>query len=164
MLVGELTMIIRHANSSDFERLVSIKKLGKKHRAWIETVQTQRFAEVSEGKAIYLVVVASNEIIGHVFLKLYGSNTEPDYPNIEDLYIAEDARGRGLGSQLLQEAEVLLKGLGYQGVSLSVNPELNPRAKALYDRLGYKDVGRQPYLGGVYDGDEDWVIDMVKSL
>lgn len=157
-------MIIRHAGSTDIEQLTSIKKLDPKHRARIEAGHTQRLIEASHAKVIYLVAEVSGEILGHVLLKLYGSKTQPGYPHIEDLYVRDDVRSRGIGSQLLHESETLLKKLGYGRVGLAVNPELNPRAKALYERLGYKDVGRPPYLDAVYDGDEDWVIDMSKSL
>jgi [ribosomal protein S18]-alanine N-acetyltransferase len=129
-----------------------------------ELALRRRLAQAPEGKAVYLVAEDAGEIVGHVFLKFYGSETDPDYPNLEDLYVREDRRGSGIGSALLARSETLLREKGYGRVGLSVNPDLNPRAKALYQRLGYKDTGRDPYLGGVYDGDEDWVIDMVKLL
>lgn len=120
-------------------------------------------AEAEEGKAAYLIAKEGGEIVGNVFIKFYGTPTEP-YPNLEDLYVREDTRGRGVGTALLARSEALVRERGYSRVGLSVNPTLNPRAQALYERLGYRDVGRAPYLSGVYDGDEDWVIDMVKSL
>lgn len=49
-------------------------------------------------------------------------------------------------------------------MSLAVNPNLNPKAKMLYERLGYTQTKTALYLDGIYDGDEDWVIDMVKEL
>ena len=45
-----------------------------------------------------------------------------------------------------------------------MNPLLNARAKTLYERLGYRDSGRSVYLDGIYDGDADWVIDLMKRL
>jgi hypothetical protein len=38
------------------------------------------------------------------------------------------------------------------------------RARALYERLGYVATGENSYLDDVYDGDEDWVIDLEKRL
>lgn len=157
-------MIIRPAQSSDLPQLISIKGFNDKYRRWLDETHKHRFIEAAAEKAIYLVAEADEELVGHVFIKLYGSEAEPDYSNIEDLYVRDDMRNLGIGSLLLAETERLLKEKDYRAVGLSVNPELNPRAKALYERLGYKDVGRPPYLGGIYDGDEDWVIDMVKDL
>ena len=40
----------------------------------------------------------------------------------------------------------------------------NPRALALYQRLGYRVISTAPYLDGVCEGVEDWVVDMEKAL
>ena len=157
-------MIIRSANQNDVQQLTSIKRPTEEHRTRFAEIHANRLAQAVQGKAVYFVAEDAGEIVGHVFLKFYGSETEPDCPNIEDLYVREDRRGSGIGSALLSRCEALLREKGYGRVGLSVNPELNPRAKALYERLGYINVSRAPYLGGVYDGDEDWVIDMVKLL
>jgi hypothetical protein len=45
-----------------------------------------------------------------------------------------------------------------------VNPTENVRAKALYERLGYVPTGERSYVDDVYDGHEDWVIDLEKQL
>ena len=34
----------------------------------------------------------------------------------------------------------------------------------LYQKLGYTSLGNEPYLDGVYNGVEDWVIDLVKAI
>jgi hypothetical protein len=63
-------------------------------------------------------------------------------------------------------------GAGYVQVYLSVAPIANPRAYALYQRLGYQQLQAEPYRkiweftdseGQMHRG-EDWVVDMVKQL
>ena len=76
----------------------------------------------------------------------------------------ELTQGLGAGSMLIHSCEETAKQHGYTEIGLGVNPTKNSRAKKLYERLGYRDVGTPSYLDGVYDGVEDWVIDMKKEL
>ena len=61
---------------------------------------------------------------------------------------------------------------GRERLHLSVEPARNPRAYALYQRLGYQPLQAEPYrhvwaftdsAGQVHRG-ESWVVDMVKPL
>jgi hypothetical protein len=61
---------------------------------------------------------------------------------------------------------------GYGQLYLRVDPLNNPRAYALYQRLGYQPLQSEPYrkawqfqdsAGQVQRG-EDWAVDMVKLL
>lgn len=87
-----------------------------------------------------------------------------DHPDISDVYVQEEYRGAGFGTALLLEAERRVAGRGHRHVGLSVNPAENGDARRLYERFGYRHDGGEPYLDGVYDGVEDWVIDLVKEL
>jgi ribosomal protein S18 acetylase RimI-like enzyme len=62
-------------------------------------------------------------------------------------------RGHGVGSALLAEAHRRLAMTGHRAVELSVD-EGNPRAAALYRRLGYEVVGAGSDPGT--DGPEPW--------
>jgi hypothetical protein len=61
---------------------------------------------------------------------------------------------------------------GYQQLYIAVEPLHNPRAYALYQRLGYQSLQSEPYrhLWESMDGDnkvqrgEAWLVDMVKNL
>ena len=50
--------------------------------------------------------------------------------------VAPEARGKGVGAALLKEAERVARERGFGTVSLSV-VDTNPRAKTLYERLGF---------------------------
>jgi GNAT superfamily N-acetyltransferase len=158
-------MNIRRATENDIVQLTELKNPQKeKHREMFHANQLKRLAEMSKDEVIYLVAEEDGQIIAHVLLKMYGIASEPDCPNINDVYVVEGKRNQGVGTKLLHEAERIAKEKGYQKISLAVNPTLNPKAKALYERLGYQQTKTKPYLDGVYDGDEDWVVDMVKEL
>jgi len=151
-------MEIREAQEKDIPQIMQIKNWGTKKD------YLTRISKTMEGKAEYLVIEENGEILGHIFLKFYGSKTAPDYPDIEDAFIKEELRGQGIGTKLIEEVEKIAKEKGFHKIGLGVNPTLNPKAKSLYERLGYKDTGNPPYLDAVYNGTEDWVIDMVKEL
>jgi phosphinothricin acetyltransferase len=158
-------MNIRRATSQDIEQLTRLKKPQKVHHVKkFHDNQIKRLDDMEKGEAIYLVAEEDGQIIAQLLLKMNGTAYEPDYPNMNDLYVSEEKRGMGIGSKLINEAERIAKEKGYSKVSLAVNPIFNPKAKALYERLGYHRTDTEPYLDGVYDGDEDWVIDMVKNL
>jgi hypothetical protein len=53
---------------------------------------------------------------------------------------------------------------GFNKIGLAVNPDENCSAHKLYKKLGFKDTGEKPYVDGVYNGVEDWCIDMEKKL
>ncbi len=61
---------------------------------------------------------------------------------------------------------------GYRHLYLAVAPVDNPRAFALYQRLGYQPLQLEPYhmaweftdSAGLTHSGEEWVVDMVKPL
>jgi ribosomal protein S18 acetylase RimI-like enzyme len=60
---------------------------------------------------------------------------------IDDLYLAPEARGRGLGRQAMAFLEGQARELGIKALHLEVGAE-NARALALYGRSGFRDNGR----------------------
>jgi ribosomal protein S18 acetylase RimI-like enzyme len=158
-------MKIRTATKDDTPQLIELKNPhNQEHKKIFLDIQTKRIQEMEDGRSVYLVAEKEHVIVGHIYLNLHGTPTEPGYPNMSDLYVAEKDRHQGIGSSLVHEAERITKKKGYQKISLAVNPVLNPKAKVLYEKLGYRQTDTKTYLDGVYDGDEDWVIDMVKEL
>jgi ribosomal protein S18 acetylase RimI-like enzyme len=151
-------MVIRKAEHKDLAHLTVIKNSD------MAELLKKRIKEMEEGKGDYLVAEEGDEVVGHVFLRYYGTPHIPEYPNINDLAVRVDKRGQGIGTALVRECEKLSKEKGYSQIGIQVNPEPDCPAQRLYKKLGYTDVGNKPYLDGVYDGVEDWVIDMVKDL
>ncbi|HVM06892.1 MAG TPA: GNAT family N-acetyltransferase [Acidimicrobiales bacterium] len=123
-----------------------------------------RLSNAVAGASEWLVVVDGTRPEGWLLIEWNGKPSKPDHPDIADVFVREGARGRGLGTLLVLEAERRVRERGHSRVGLSVNPEENVAARRLYERLGYHHDGGEPYLDGVYDGVEDWVIDLVKDL
>lgn len=73
---------------------------------------------------------------------------------LDGLCVAPEHRGRGIGTALLDAATDLARDRGLRAVGLSV-VDANPRAEALYRRLGFRPVrlARLGPLAGVYGFD-----------
>jgi ribosomal protein S18 acetylase RimI-like enzyme len=65
--------------------------------------------------------------------------TQPDSSFISQLGVKEEFRGRGIGTALIQHQIELTRSLGLRKCTLDV-AMTNPRAQALYERLGFKVV------------------------
>ncbi|HEY1552232.1 MAG TPA: GNAT family N-acetyltransferase [Kofleriaceae bacterium] len=59
---------------------------------------------------------------------------------LTELFVADDARGRGLATEALRQIQTELRERGVKAMHLQVRPD-NP-AVALYDRLGFSRVPR----------------------
>lgn len=81
---------------------------------------------------------ASGRPLGFAHIKTFSDYfTAEPHGHVSDLVVAEDAEGRGVGSALLEAAADWSKAKGHRLLTLNVFDE-NRRARALYDRLGYR--------------------------
>jgi ribosomal protein S18 acetylase RimI-like enzyme len=151
-------MHVRPARESDIPQMLALKNSSD------VSPFKKYLKEMSRNEGVLMVAEDNGAIIGQVFLAWYGRPTYPQYPDIRELRVSESRRGEGIGSELIQICEHLAIDRGYNTIGLAVNPTLNAAARRLYQRLGYLPTGEAPYLDGVSDGVEDWVIDMVKKL
>jgi ribosomal protein S18 acetylase RimI-like enzyme len=75
-------------------------------------------------------------------LPAFGHKPQADELYLEDIAVAGAARGRGIGSKLLAEVEIIARELGKARVRLQVI-DTNPRARALC-QTGLRGRGHQP--------------------
>jgi ribosomal protein S18 acetylase RimI-like enzyme len=109
----------------------------------------RRLADQRAGRVTYLVAWASARALGHVLVR-WGGATNPElrwrldtresHPYVEALLVHPCFRSRSVGSQILDAAEALVRDRGLCQIGLAVALE-NVRARALYERLGYRDLG-----------------------
>jgi GNAT superfamily N-acetyltransferase len=65
----------------------------------------------------------------------------PDGPcEIKKMFVADEARGRGVARALLEELERRARDLGYSVARLDTGPR-QPRARRMYERAGYAPIG-----------------------
>ena len=114
----------------------------KKHR--------QRLEKQREGKAAYLVAWIGSRPLGHALIEWDGTDDPPiadkmrGCPDLQDIFVCPDFRSRGIGTRLLTAADHLARLRGYGRVGMGVDIT-NTRARALYDRRGYRDAGSGEY-------------------
>lgn len=158
-------LTIRPASERDLLGLLSVKPDEILHR--------ERLARQERGEVVYLVAGDTlHAVLGFVLLKWHGDAHHDAYPMLEDLLVRPEYRSRGIGTRLLHHAETLCRERGLSHVGLGVSPTDNPRAKALYERLGYQDTGEPPQYDVYASVDdtgqrhfyEDCCIHMVKAL
>ncbi len=82
-----------------------------------------------------------------VIFSLYERKPKPGQLVMDGIAVHWDARGMGVGSQLLDEIRKYARRHGYNRVRLDVI-DTNPKAKKLYERLGFKAVKTEsfPYM------------------
>ncbi len=79
-----------------------------------------------------------------------------DHLYVENVAVAPDAQGRGIGRALLAHAEAEARRLGYAEIRLSTNERFGENL-AMYARHGYVETGRRPVEGTD-------VVDLAKRL
>lgn len=133
---------IRIANERDLGSLCGIRN---NRELFISYLQQY------EKKIVYLVIAELNEkILGFGVLKLKGNLL----PKLSDLYVNEDYRGNGVGSDLIKYREKITRGLGYSDIFVSVDPIENPKMIKLIKKLGYEAIS-EPYLKSAIFYNED---------
>ena len=170
--VGSPSLTVRDAEESDLPGLITIKGNGS------EALHRDRFRDARDEGFRYLVLAADREIIGFAGLVFHrpeywsdGNDTQ-HLPQIVDLRVKESYRGRGYGSKFIRAIERIAASAGYRQLYLNVDPIDNPRAHALYRRLGFVQLQSEPYRDTWYFRDsagqehrgEGWAVDMVKQF
>jgi GNAT superfamily N-acetyltransferase len=135
---------IRPGSDADFARLVAV--LGEHH--WF----TDRLARQQRGGGVLLVAWLEGRPAGEVFLE-FEPATEPEVrrqlpgvPRLDHLEVLGPLWGQGIGTALIGAAEDSARQLGHQRIALGVGLD-NPKARRLYERLGYVDWVTEPWWG-----------------
>ncbi len=161
---------IRPATTADVAALNHFKPAPTIHRDRLRDALQPGFA--------YLVLELDHRVIGFVCLVF----TRPTYwsdggdttylPTAIDFFVDPALRSQGYGSYFLRTVEQMAAAEGAEQFYLWVDPVDNPRAYALYQRLGYRPVQGDPYwfhwefvdsAGELHSGDS-WRLDLVKVL
>lgn len=104
------------------------------------------FRSAQRGEAVLWVAELEGKIIGQLFVQL--SSGRPELADgerrayIYGFRVRSEYRRRGVGTRMMNAAEMDLVKRGYRLVTLNVNRD-NPGARRLYERLGYRVVGSE---------------------
>jgi len=135
------------------------------------------------GEGVFLAAWSGDRPLGYVFLKWdpppppvyaseWASRVAKPCACLENLFVIEEYRGKGIGSTIVLETEREAARRGFELIGLAVDPKRNPAAHALYLRLGFSDIGLPPFdaSGSWTDADgvtrhyEEWCICMTKPV
>ncbi len=149
--MNKLNIIIRQATINDHQSVTNYAiKLVDQHQNFnpfrfvaFENHEQQLFnffaKQITNPKAIVLVVEVENEIVGYSFTRLEERSLvdiAPEAAWLHDIYIDESARGLGAGKLLLDASVDAAKQLGSQVLLLQVAAQ-NEFAKQLFEANGF---------------------------
>ncbi|MGV9454210.1 GNAT family N-acetyltransferase [Streptomyces sp. NPDC003635] len=131
----------------------------------------RRFARQEAGECTYLVARLDGRPVGHTEMRWTGCAEPavraacPGCPEIGGLAVVEELRSRGIGAALVRAAEELARRRGLTVVGIGVGKD-NPRAAALYERLGYRPLVdyRDRYAYEDHDGSTRECVDACAFL
>jgi ribosomal protein S18 acetylase RimI-like enzyme len=97
-------------------------------------------------------------------LSVLSRSDRPDALVLDGICVDRAARGRGIGTSLLSAAADKARHIGARTVRLSV-VDINPRARALYERHGFTPAGRGAlgFLSPVYGFDRYTLMELEVS-
>jgi RimJ/RimL family protein N-acetyltransferase len=144
-----VTTIIRKAEPGDAATLVRLAEaVGAEEQGWLiadggwrSVSEERRYLKAIRRHAYAAVLVAEEdgEVVGRLSI---GRDAHPASEHVADvgLMVAQDHRRRGIGRALMEEGESWAHSVGVRKIELHVFPH-NEAALALYEQLGYRQVG-----------------------
>jgi GNAT superfamily N-acetyltransferase len=100
-------------------------------------VITRSLLGATPDAAVFVAEDASGAPLGFIHLHAATEHyNQEEHGHVEDIIVAPEGEGRGVGRALLEKAEEWARGRGYRWLTLNVFAE-NRRARQVYERLGY---------------------------
>ncbi len=88
----------------------------------------------------FLVAKEGDTLLGYAYLSPYAERSAYRYTADVSIYLDENARGRGIGSALLEALEAEGKARGFR-VLISVITEENAASRRFHEKHGYRAAG-----------------------
>lgn len=133
----------------------SIEHLDRLYEIEMKCFETEAFTKqqiaylITDSNSVILVSRVKDEVVGFVIGKTY-MDKKPAAGQILTIDVSPKHRRKGIGQRLLHEIEKTLKDKGVKICYLEVR-ENNFVALSLYQKLGYKRVGRlENYYGNAH--------------
>jgi GNAT superfamily N-acetyltransferase len=143
---------VRPGSAAELAALVAV--LGERH--WF----ADRLARQQRGGGVVLVAWLKGRPVGEVFLDCEPANEPevrrqlPGVPRLDHLEVPGPFQGRGIGTALIRAAEATARQFGHERIALGVGLD-NPKARRLYERLGYADWGQGTVVGTWVESPDD---------
>lgn len=128
--------------------MISMKKMDESHVSQIAALEKLCFSqpwseksiasELENPLSVWLVAEINDSLVGYI-----GSQSVLGESDVMNVAVSPDYRRQGIGEALVLALVEELKRLGNHCLSLEVRPSNGP-ARALYEKLGFAEVGRRP--------------------
>jgi ribosomal protein S18 acetylase RimI-like enzyme len=136
------SLVIRSASPADLPAM----EWGGEYRRYRRVYQ-QALEDARQGRRLILLAEVEGQVVGQIIVQL-GTG----HPAVDDgaktgylhaFRVRPEHRGAGVGSSLMQEAEDQLRQRGFSQVAIAAAKD-NPRARQLYERLGFSRIADDP--------------------
>lgn len=157
---------VRNATTADVPAITLIYNQGIVDRiATLETLERtedERLAWLTGRGERHPVLVADQDGRVHGWASINNFNPRDAYRHVADfsIYIERSARGRGIGSTLMQSVVHTARALDYHKLVLAAFPS-NDAGMRLYRRFGFREVGVYREHGNI---DGRWVDVVIMEL
>lgn len=111
-----------------------------------ESEMLERFVQITNAAFPYLVIVQHGEVAGYAYAAPYRPRPAYRFTVEDTIYLAPEASGQGLGTQLLSELIAQCQSLGFRQM-IAVIGGATPASCRLHARLGFEEVGRLREVG-----------------
>ncbi|MEQ6353146.1 GNAT family N-acetyltransferase [Lysinibacillus sp. M3] len=133
---------IRLANENDLPGLCDIRNN--------KDLFTNYLKQYAKREVFLAIAEQDSHVFGFAVLKLKG----PLFPKLSDLYVKEDYRGNGIGSDLIRYRENIAMSLGYSEIFVSVDPIENPQMIQLISKHGYGPISNPYFKKAIFYNDD----------
>ena len=127
-------MIIESMTSAHVSQIAELEKLCFSDPWSEKSIETELTCRLS----LWLVALEEDKVVGYV-----GSQTVIDETDMMNIAVHPDYRRQGIAEKLIDALISALKEKGSRGLMLEVRAS-NESAIALYQKLGFIQVGRRP--------------------
>ena len=131
-----MSLEFRFANQQDLNTIVEIENASMSSPWTLDS-----YKEALDSNHAF-IMVADEEGVCVGFAVFYLTAPESELP---DIVVSESYRGRGIGKLLLDASLRELSLRGVDTVFLEVRVS-NERARALYEKMGFEEIGRRKYF------------------
>ena len=153
-------MEIRKANQKDFKELLELDMQNMRHHMKLnklnwEPIKKIRNAvskelkkDLNNPKTIIFTANVDGKIVGYISNSFQGKTPYTKTKKkgtIDDLFVLEEYRKKGIGKNLINEAFILFKSRGIKIVSISVSSNNLPTLE-LYKNFGFKENVKKMHL------------------
>lgn len=136
-------MIIREIQPQDNEQIANVIRqvfisddYPKTGTAFADLQLDFMFETYDKPKAIYFVVVIDGKIVGGAGVSQL-DNSEENICELQKMYFLQEARGKGIGFEMIQKCLTKAKEFGYEKCYLETLPEMLA-AQSLYKKVGFE--------------------------